>query len=272
MNKSIIILISICFLAFSIPTNSIKNKLDKNDLLNLYAPLFESFKTKWDDACCDYGYVRSVDRQYYEGFKGIFLYANYARNGVVNYLKSNGESFKRSSDFYNIELYKQLSEHDIFVNHNKTVAWKKEFCRYNPAFINWAIKNLIPPKDFNIDGTSAQFVYKHYSRFFRLLTESYLYLNKNDSYSLQAQNYIKDVNDGQDGLDVLFGTYHYALEGYELPNESEVYSPFEPHMAFGFWLRRNIDGSHDEIYDGLKIIMNRFDKRWFKSINKKYKK
>ena len=64
--------------------------------------------------------------------------------------------------------------------------------------------------------------------------------------------------------------YYKAIRGYDVPSESKIPAPFEPHMAFGFWLRRNLDGTHSQIFDGISIIMERFDSDWFENIQNKY--
>lgn len=264
-----ILLVSFLCLSAMIPNSFETKKFSKKDLTILYDPLFETFKASnendWSQ-CCSYGYVRPGDRQYYEGLNGIFNYSDYAMDGVIQYL-----DIDPPNEWGSVKHYEKLVGMKAYAVELDDQEWGSNlFQHYNPKFIK-ALKNLIPSKEFSINGVSVKEVYGNYSRFFRLLTESYLYLYKNGTCDSQANNYIKDVENGEDGLDVLFGSYHYALnEAYEVPSGSEITSPFESHMAFGFWLRRNLDGTHDEIYNVLKIIMNRFDKRWFKMIRKKY--
>jgi len=267
----------LCFAAALLPTSQ-KKTLSKSDLEFLFKPAFENFRSVDStnlNLCCDYGRVRYGDDQYYEGLKGIFLYGGDARKGVIDLLgqKENASiKSRRSSGFYDISIYEELVGTNLFVSKNsQAISRDGSFERYNPEFINWVVENVISDSEFSISGISAQYVYRHYSRFFHLLTESYLYLQKSGTYDEQAEYYITDVEkNGQDGLDVLFGTYHYALSDYELPSGSPIPSPFEAHMAFGFWLRRNLDGTHDEIYAGLSKVMKRFDKKWFKSVKAKY--
>ena len=261
---------SIFLFAFVPPTKQKTKKISKKDLQTLYGPTFKNFKSK--GGAYDYGTVRSGDSQYYEGFQGLFNYADYPSDGVNNFLNR-----KSSNNWGSIEHYEKLAGMKMHITDSAYGEWgSSSFHHYNPVFINWLTKNMIPPAGFSIKGVTAKYMYRHYSRFFRLLAESYLYLNKNGSYDTQAKSYIDAVMEAkkagrqEDGLDILFGTYHYALNGYEPSSESDIPSPFESHMAFGFWLRRNLDGTHDEAYECLSKIMNRFDKRWFKMIRKKY--
>ena len=265
-----ILIVSFLCLSAMIPSTLETKKLSKKDLTILYGPTFKNFKSEGGDY--DYGTVRYEDSQYYEGFNGILFYGDYAREGVIQYLDT-----EPPRGWGSVEHYEKLAGMKMHIADPTYEKWSSSsFHRYNPAFINWLTENMIPPAGFSIKGVTAKYVYRHYSRFFRLLTESYLYLNKNGTYDQQAKSYIdaifeaKNAGRHEDGLDILFGTYHYALSNYEIPSESEIPSPFEPHMAFGFWLRRNLDGTHDEAYKCVSKIMNRFDKRWFKMTRKKY--
>ncbi len=259
-----ILIVSVLCLSAIIPSSLEPQKISKKDLTILYGPTFENFKSEGGEY--DYGTVRYGDSQYYEGFNGIFFYGGYATEGVIQYLD------KEESDdwWFSYEPYEKLAGMKVHIAESTDEDWSSSsFQHYNPEFINWLTENMIPPAGFSIKGVTAKYVYRHYSRFFRLLTESYLYLNKGGTYDAQARYYIEQA-EIDDGMDVLWGTYHYALGGYEVQSDSEIYSPFEPHMAFGFWLRRNLDGTHDEAYRCLSKIMNRFDKRWFKMIKKRY--
>ena len=275
MSRTLLFITLIVLFSFTTPPTKNYQRISKKDSSVLYGPLFETYKATNEgdlSSCCSYGYVRSGDRQYYEGFKGIFLYSSYAEQGAEDFLESKGVRVKKaSSDFYSIELYERLLNQKMFKGEGSKLApWSNQFREYNPKFIN-GLKNLIPSKNLSINGVSVKALYRSFSRFFRLLTESYLYLNKDGTYASQAENYIQDVQNGEDGLSVLVRSYHYEFdEAYARPSESEVSSPFEAHMAFGFWLRRNLDGTHDEIYDVLKTIMYRFDKRWYMSVKRKY--
>ena len=270
------LLIVAAFILTASLTSSEKKELSESDLQVLYSPAFSNFQSSYSqNRCCDYGKVRSGDEQYFEGLKGIFLYGGYARSGVNNLLAKNKKSKSEKyqySDFYDISVYERLVGTNAFISKNSEVLTDPaSFDRYNPEFIQWVVDNAIPDSDFTIGGVTAQYVYDHYSRFFRLFVESYLYLQKGGSYDDEANYYITEVEkNGEDGLDVLFGRYHYALSDYEIPTESVIPSPLEAHMAFGFWLRRNLDGTHDEIYSGLSKIMDRFDRRWFKFTQGKY--
>jgi len=258
-----ILIVSFLCLSAMIPSTLETKKLSKKDLTILYGPTFKNFKSEGGDY--DYGTVRYEDFQYYEGFNGILFYGDYAREGVIQYLDT-----EPPRGWGSVEHYEKLAGMKMHIADPTYEKWSSSsFHRYNPEFINWLTENMIPPEGFSIKGVTAKYVYRHYSRFFRLLTESYLYLNKGGTYDAQARYYIEQT-ENDDGIDVLWGTYHYALGGYEVQSDIEIYSPFEPHMAFGFWLRRNLDGTHDEAYRCLSKIMNRFDKRWFKMIKKRY--
>ena len=283
------LIFSIISLSSIIPSSTIiiPQKTSIKDLKILYGPAFESFKAADDDElsqCCSYGYVRPGDDQYYEGFNAILLGDDgYSWQGVKDLLNSKGIKMPEPDGYSwsSIKHYEELAGINMFQSKNsETGPWLErkpfEFEHYNPAFIKWVTNNLIPPANFSIKGVTAKYVYSHYSRFMRLLTESYLYLKSSGTYDAQAQKYIGELKKAYqegysiDGLKVLSGTYYFALSGYKVPAKSKIPAPFKPHMAFGFWLRRNLDGTHKEVFECLSLIMNRFDSEWFKMIQNKY--
>ena len=279
------LIISILLVSFTVPSSRINKKISKKDFATLYAPLFETFKAEEIDdlsKCCSYGYVRPGENQYYEGFNGIFLWSNYSHKGVKDLLHKKGIPIPgiENRDFYDIQHFEALAGINMFQSESPDITYvpfrysPSDFGHYNPEFIRWATKNLIPKSDLSINGITAKYVYQHFSRFFRLLTESYLFLKSSGNYDEQAKTYINNLQSDNltiDGLEYLEHYYSNHLTNYSIPSTSEVFSPFKPSMAFGFWLRRNIDGTHKELFKGLSIIMKRFDKKWFREVQKNYK-
>lgn len=259
-----------------------QEKLSVKELRILYKPLFKNYKATPKDEltnCCSYGYIRPNDDQYYEGFKGLFLYSNYVADGVNNLLKKkkiNWDKDNGLNSFYNIVHFEKLSGHFLFMSRSpEVIDYQRSkpidyFEKYNPDFILWVKTNLIPESNFSINGISAKIVYSHYSRFARLLTESYLFMLKNNSMDASSKKYISEVRNGKDGLDLLESMFSGKLNEYKIPINSEINAPFHDYMAFGFWLRRYQDKTYDEIFDLLKIIMNRFDQTWYNEVTKRY--
>jgi hypothetical protein len=145
----------------------------------------------------------------------------------------------------------------------------KPFGFYNPDIVRWGHENLIPAADASVAGVPVQDIYdKVFSRFFRMMTESYLYLVDSGTYSQEMTAYWDMAEKkSQDGLDWLQARYQNALPAYSCPWDGTTMTP---QMAVGFWLRRGLDGTGPELWTGLKKVMKRFDSAWFSSLAKTY--
>lgn len=145
----------------------------------------------------------------------------------------------------------------------------KPFGYYNPEIVKWGHENLIPAADASVAGLPVQDIYdKVFSRFFRMMTESYLYLVDSGTYAQEMAAYMDMAEKkSQDGLDWLQARYKSALPAYGAPWDGTTMTP---QMAVGFWLRRGLDGTNQELWTGLKKVMKRFDAAWFSSLSKTY--
>jgi hypothetical protein len=147
--------------------------------------------------------------------------------------------------------------------------YSKPFGYYNPDIIRWGHENLIPAADASVAGVPVQDIYdKVFSRFFRMMTESYLYLVDSGTYSQEMSAYMDMAEKkSQDGLDWLQSRYKNALPAYSCPWDGTTMTP---QMAVGFWLRRGLDGTSQELWTGLRKVMKRFDASWYSSLAKSY--
>lgn len=128
--------------------------------------------------------------------------------------------------------------------------------QYNPAFINWITQNLIP--DPNSKGRllnkfviKSQLYQDAYSFYFQKLVREYakVYqeLQTNNMIGKEKELYIKEMHKKD------FEGPEYLMKKY----------PGCSAFIYGFWLRRNMDGTSDACWNGLKKVMTLYDKDYF---------
>ena len=202
------------------------------------------------------------------GFKGIFLYSG-LKEALHTY--SEGE-VALTEDFYDLTPYYQWSGMIGLFKGGETVfySWDEPqvtpFHEYNPEIVKWGYTNLIPDPETKIADKTAQEVYDVVlSRFCRLMMESYAHLEK-VGFDREVANYRSKMEDDNfEALDYFENRYGGILTDYE---DVEDYSGFKPSMAMSFWLRRRMDGSEAEFYKGFTKVMESYDAKWFKGLNR----
>ncbi len=139
------------------------------------------------------------------------------------------------------------------------------FKHINPDLIKWGHNNLIPDPNMELYGHTCQKIYNTvFTRFFRLMTESYVHLQKEMNWQQEVDAYqLATMKEGNlNMIDYLNDRYGRYLRKYEREYDG---TNMTNGMAFGFWLRRGLDGTHDELYVGLEKLMMIYDKDWFKT-------
>jgi len=253
-----------------------QNQLNSSDLQLIYGDYTKNLVSTDSSnlsKCCSYGQVRPDETDFMEGPSGIVLYGFLWSDGLKDYLKNLSQE-DNHHDFYDVSSIEQLSLVKIFrVGSTNFSKWDNaKFSFYNSEFVIWVKENLIPDPELLIGDKKAQSWYSYFRRFFRLMTESYLFISQKTEYKKESDKYLDQVNNVEnfDGLKYLSDRYSNKISGYEIPNSCEVVAPFKDYMAIGFWLRRKVDGTNDEFYDCLSYLMTRYDQAWFDSINKQY--
>lgn len=144
------------------------------------------------------------------------------------------------------------------------------FSLINPRIIMWGAANLIPDPKEKMDGKSFQEIYDVvFQRFARLMVESYLLTHHRMDYEKEQLEYLKRVTlkpHSQYFLEWLSDRYGMHLVSYRTGAD---YGSLEPEYAIGFWLRRGLDGTDDEVYSALRKLMNEYDPQWFRQITEK---
>lgn len=288
--------------------------LSKNDLIQIYKDSFESTYTNmYDDDYYSPLKFKTYSLGMYMGTPGHVKYDSGILSATEDFFDSMGLS-DLSMDFF-IFLMEQISGIPVYIPPDKLDSespWyldESEMSYYNPEFILWAGKHLIPEPDHVLLGSTYQQLYDHcYKRFFRVLAETYMYIRDNlvvEEYVTSFVNEIKETGTPQYYLeshfsdleletdyDVLlnYWNYGYDYDGYYYDDEEYYgmfgymfgyysmypgyYDPYEifdmssdyiltPQNAIGFWFRRYIDGTSDEVWEVLLDLFEKYDTEWY---------
>ncbi len=146
---------------------------------------------------------------------------------------------------------------------------KKPFRFFNPELVKWGYQTLLPDPELIIAGTPAQVIYdKVFFRFSRMMTEAYVALLDSGRIDREKDAYWAFALKGKgDGLDWLDARYKGWLPAYD--QEWDGTTMTGP-MAIGFWLRRTIDGTADEVWIGLRQVLWAYDREWYSTLKARY--
>lgn len=239
------------------------NKMSVKDRDLFYSNLFKSPS--------DYMFVENSDGLEINGKKiGQFKSGT---SGMTTYLDfyDTFEDLVNNKDIYSqkaLEAYTGIPL--IQKGHEQNYS----FGHYNPQIIKWGINNLYISPDTKIYGVKAQDIYNSsFKRYFRLTTESYLYLTKKKGlYKAEQNKYIGEYNKTlKDEEYIFFGPEYLDLRYNNLSqfkNYNDKNFTYTPGVAVGFWLRRGLDKTDKVVWEGLKKVMSNYDKEWFKKVSK----
>jgi hypothetical protein len=193
------------------------------------------------------------------GISGILYYGD-LNNCVAEHLGGQASSYSDNSPFAKlagVPLYSDLMDDT------------KPFGFFNPELIKWGHENLVPPATATIAGVPITDVYTFvFARFFRMMTEAYLWLAQSGNARKEEDEYWKMAQKKNVyGVEWLQNRYNGELAPYQVAWDG---TSMTPQMAIGFWLRRGLDGTSGELWIGLKKVMTRFDATWFAGLKNTY--
>ncbi len=162
-------------------------------------------------------------------------------------------------------------------------AYEDEFLHVNKDFIEWAMTNMVPdPKASQMNGVVYQTIY---DRMFQdkvrnlALVGLYYFSLPNDALDAQVDyarvGATRRMSDGnlverEDWVDMM----GYLIDNFEgncnewmrynvAKNErGETPMAFDP-IDMGFWIRRGIDGSANQLWLALGQVLKQYDKAWY---------
>lgn len=141
-------------------------------------------------------------------------------------------------------------------------VYAEHYDGYNPEFVNW-VSGLIPEPEHAILGYDAQAFYDRvFKRLIRIYALSYFYLQKEMDIAYEAKKYKEAFTAGNEdfyGPSYLYDNYNELLKLSDVGGPGNLQHP----PAFGFWLRRHIDGSIDSCWGLIEKVLNDYDQGWF---------
>lgn len=143
--------------------------------------------------------------------------------------------------------------------------------RFNVELVRWGRASLIPDPGMIVQGdwTAGELYELIFSRFFRLMAHSYLELQNEDRLAAESQAYFAATRRGLDGLDYLEGRFAGELPEYGGAWDGTQWTPA---MSYGFWMRRAQDGTDDELWLGLRELLELYDPVWLSDMRARYPK
>jgi len=264
--KLSVFLILSAILCSQIPAPALEgNSIPPSALPELYKPLFRDpyefmFQTLKNTP------PLSIDGKtmgmYMGGIRGFLFYWSFS-DCASQYIKEG----KKSDQFDDLSSIERMSGIKIFLKEAKDL---NDFSHLNPDIIIWGRKNLIPKPSDKVLGVKFNELYqKVFKRFFRLMVESYHFLNGQGITADEGKKYLESMKEqGFDALDYLEKRFQGDLSDYKVEKDGTVLTP---PMAIGFWIRRNVDTTSPVLWEALSDLMNLYDKEWFTSIGEHYK-
>ncbi len=168
-----------------------------------------------------------------------------------------------SPGFGDLKPIERLSRLAVYVQQDTSGL---TYSQFNPALIRWGHQNLIPKPQQKLLNHTYRVVYeKLFARFFRLMAESYLHLEKGKLWDKEVAAYKQAIKLKRAGLPYLHQRYAGLLAQYNLPRDG---TSFTPPMAFGFWVRRRMDSTAGELWTGLSKLMASYDGAYFGKLQK----
>ncbi|MBN1150049.1 hypothetical protein JXA84_02380 [candidate division WOR-3 bacterium] len=249
MKRSVFLVVSLSILSCGLlvkdnaTVTCLGNSLSRENLELLYEEWFSWPYEYMFDGC-------DKNQMFLAGVNGILYYGSLAE--AFTFLLEDGYTLKHYQDIGAIE---RISGIQILLK-------SEDFGYYNPEIIIWGYQNLIPlPEDEFLDQTYREVYHRVFQRFFRMMTESFLYLERERNVEQEAELYREKVVLGRvDALLFLEDRYKGVLEEYQV---RDGYSEWTVGMAIGFWLRRNLDGTDVYLWEGLTKLMKLYDGEWF---------
>lgn len=192
--------------------------------------------------------------QFMAGISGIMDYGSLSR--CAEPLTQTSKS-----SYSAIEPIEALAQMEIRTDVHKHAYKPGLFNSYYPQVVRWGAGALVPDPQLEIiEGWTAKELYDSgFSRFFRLMAHSYMELVSADSLHTDTERYLAATLGGEDGINWLHNHYAGRLMQYRGFYDG---TQMTPGMAFGFWLRRDSDGSALELWLALRGLLRQYDGDW----------
>ena len=252
-----------------IPTRSTE-VFSESDLAELYANSFQGcYEYMFDTRKAVFNVGGTDFGPFTAGMKGMILYSGFEDAVTAHLQKEGNDAPPAYTEFYDLTKFKDLAGGiPVFLNEQgEFQAWGinnesgQDFHHYNPEIVKWGYTHLIPDPDSDISGYTFSILYAGiFKRFFRLMTLTYLDLQAGKFQSETASYKQQMADPGFEALDYLERRFEEKLKDYR--PDPDDFTAMSPGMAYGFWIRRGIDGTAGEFWKGLSRVMTTYDREW----------
>lgn len=198
---------------------------------------------------------------YYSGMQSAVHDFNYKRGRDTELQDDDFWDLSYASEFIGLPLFDDAKQKELQV----------DFACYNKQTVKWLFDNMVPAPDMEIDGYKFQKIYDVIgARYFHLMIESYLHLKK-EGLSHNVNRFVTNMKTtGFDGQEYLSNSFRHDLDEYRVNHEYGNFTYLSPEVAFGYWLRRLVDGSAGELLAGYIKIAKLYDQKWLEETVEKY--
>jgi len=165
----------------------------------------------------------------------------------------------------NLDKVRFLSPFNIFESgpHQSYFDWESDnFGHYNPDFVNWVHDHMIPgAEDNGFRQVTQPFYDKHLAVLARSYCRTYQAMHHDpevvDQLKTEYLAYLDDSSLGFSFNGGRFSAYSNPM-GYIEPGLFSTHA----HVAAGFWLRREIDGTADEFITVIRKVLETYDQAY----------
>ncbi len=233
---------------------------------DLYECWFQQKESDLIDESNPKGYLSIADKKFHmfqEGTNGILDY--YGQQGLL-YCITKGSNSRYEGSYSMIEAIKNYTGIDALQNKYDPSDAGLKFKYINPEVVKWGYNNMIPDPESYIFGVKCKTIYnKMFKRFARLMVQSYSYLTVQKNIENEAEEYKNKMESEPyfDAISYLNTKYGPGRPFDESVSTYDEYYGMTSQVAIGFWLRRYIDGSFDQLYVGLNKLMRKYDQEWY---------
>jgi hypothetical protein len=194
-----------------------------------------------------------------QGLRGLYCY-------VESIL-----GFPQVQQFSGLEIFIQGGPH----NNSQPNFKANTFGYYNKDFVIWARENLIPTAT---EGPFKETIKRVYNKFLQKMARayyvSYQYVNNHPEELKRVKTeYLRLVErykgEPWQGIGTDPGLYiqYKAFQPFMKEMEKRGYEIYSISVAPGFWVRRSVDGTAEEIFKGLEKLMRTYDAQFLDTFN-----
>lgn len=193
------------------------------------------------------------------GFQSILHYLEIL--GCI--ARNKGLSLRYNYDQH-LQSLSALAGIPIFAPQQQAQRWSHHTNYYNPAWIRWARKHLIPQQDSILQIPVQKLYDTVFQRFVRVTAFAYQYLQKDP----QAQKLRKILHNlpWKQKIRIRDHWYNTLDDGHGPRTKDEASYYYHLGHAILFWSRRDHDGTLPEVWLTFHTILQRFDPTYLQAL------